>query len=104
MKTENLYLVAHMCRGQPQLDVAEKDYRGEFIVCSSGHAAYPYWTQEIGTIIELVGPIPEMPEGLEDHYVQVMSRSKKSDAPSVDVLHLLGMAKPREVKDFKRRF
>lgn len=53
----DLYLVAHIVRGEPSFDIATRediavneagDEETFWIIPTSGHRAYPYWSQQIG--------------------------------------------------------
>lgn len=64
------YLILHKVRGEPAFDIAHKLMFGEeegWIVGTSGHRAYPYWTFPLYGYIEGSKHIP-MPEGWPDHY------------------------------------
>lgn len=65
----NLCLIAHKVRGERAFDVAEPlDVDGDvwWIIPTSGHRAYPYWTCSLPSVLgEDVG---DPPEGLRDHY------------------------------------
>lgn len=74
------YLIAHLVRGQPAFDIAEQiEVEGEvwWIIPTSGHRAYPYWSKGLDEVLAgpgsewLVDPwenIPDPPEGHPDHY------------------------------------
>lgn len=117
----DLYLVAHRVRGEPAFDVAERmdcpmcpDPIGKehcfecndegywWIIPTSGHRAYPYWSvplKDIDDQYELdlfywkdlsssseCWP-PEMPLDLPDHYPP-----RHSSSPSLDISTLLAPA------------
>lgn len=72
-----LYLVAHLVRGQPAFDIAEQIQIGDevgWIIPTSGHRAYPYWTLRLDLAVDwpLVGilhtEVPEPPPDHPDHY------------------------------------
>lgn len=49
------YLILHRVRGEPAFDIAHKITIGDeegWIVSTSGHRAYPYWSQQIGEIVQ----------------------------------------------------
>jgi hypothetical protein len=64
------YLILHKVRGAPAFDVAERcDDMGTesdpgpwWIIPTSGHRAYPYWTQPLSV------EVPPMPDDWPDHY------------------------------------
>lgn len=78
------YLILHKVRGQPAFDIAEpfttEDGEEMWIVSTSGHRAYPYWTQELDSLgLDLSYPgepdfkpigalIPPLPDPWPDHY------------------------------------
>ncbi len=84
----DLHLIAHKVRGEPAFDVATRIECAEchsatmdyicrecdgfgywWIVPTSGHRAYPYWHEALSILTDgLHNSIPEMPEGLPDHY------------------------------------
>lgn len=127
----DLYLIAHKVRGEPAFDVATRMECGEcrglctsgficnecdsqgywWIIPTSGHRAYPWWHQELSSLmhdteetIESLDPVrtldevPPMPEGLPDHYA---TRA----APTVGLAEMLGMSAQRApAAPIKRRF
>lgn len=65
----NLYLIAHKVRGETALDIAEPMEMADgtwWIIPTSGHRAYPYWTQRLATILN--DDIGDPPQDLRDHY------------------------------------
>lgn len=69
----NLFFIAHKVRGEPAFDVAEQMQVGEetwWIIPTSGHRAYPFWTRSLLDVQEGGFDANEilMPEGLRDHY------------------------------------
>lgn len=93
----NLWLIAHKARGEPAFDVAtqvqcpeckgsgenhiqepygciECDGNGHWwIVPTSGHRAYPYWTHDLDDMYDeatshILYGVPTMPSDLPDHY------------------------------------
>lgn len=122
--SSELYLVAHKVRGEPAFDVAIKmpcpecdaqgcnecDHAGHFwIIPTSGHRAYPYWSISISALLYdterspheyspecLLDAIPTMPPDLPDHYT---TRAE----PKLSLADRLGLAaKPQP--PLKRRF
>ena len=60
-----IFLIAHKVRGEPAFDIAEQMPVGDeiwWIIPTSGHRAYPFWHRV------LEDQMPEMPEGVPDHY------------------------------------
>jgi len=98
-----LYLIAHSVRGEAAFDVAlqmdcpccvTSDYYSRegclecdslgywWIIPTSGHRAYPYWTSELGELTNgEIHAIGEVPSGWPDHY-----RTKA--APKLDITSL----------------
>ena len=93
------YLIAHLVRGQPALDIAirciEEDGWGTYtdsapwwLIPTSGHRAYPYWWVNINEIPDLqllfksatYDPRYKWPEGHLDHY----ALSNARDAARLD--------------------
>ena len=118
--TSPLYLIAHSVRGEAAFDIAMQmecphcnpqwservhgcfdcDSLGYWwIIPTSGHRAFPYWTEELIGILQLAfdeqyiikgqpglvydgeAHIPEMPPGWPDHY-------RVGPAPKVDIMSL----------------
>jgi hypothetical protein len=93
--TEEPFLIAHKVRGEEAFDVAiqmecpechgngccnECEDKGYWwIIPTSGHRAYPYFSAELPE--DFVCSVPEMPQGLQDHY-------KVGPAPKVDIKSL----------------
>lgn len=83
------YLIAHKVRGEPAFDIAINigDETGDlWIIPTSGHRAYPYWSTPLNEIgickteywedsQTLNDAVPPMPEGYPDHY-QINKPSK----------------------------
>lgn len=106
----DLYLIAHCVRGEAAFDVATKmqcphctgrdlsDAHGCFdceekgfwwIIPTSGHRAWPYWTTDLDGLLEYAGTYPsEMPLGWPDHF-------KSLPAPKVDITSLFRAAQPQ---------
>lgn len=135
-----LFLIAHRVRGEPAFDIAERmecpecnghgdrdvvdghtipctecDSLGYWwIVGTSGHRAYPYWSIELMSLgedqswpgepgfqsVSSMISEHEMPEGLQDHYHHTASpatvRARLED--------LLSALPPTPTTPFKRRF
>jgi hypothetical protein len=63
-----LYLIAHKVRGDPALDVACKMEMSDgpwWIIPTSGHRAYPYWS---APLVDTITHVPLMPNDWPDHY------------------------------------
>lgn len=65
-----LFLIAHKVRDERALDIAVKMPMADgdwWIIPTSGHRAYPYWTCQLSDLFayENIGPPPT---GLRDHY------------------------------------
>lgn len=108
-----LYLIAHKVRGEPAFDIAHKLEIGDeegWIIPTSGHRAYPYWSTPLMELVTDLGPalydggfktvgddIPSMPTDLPEHYeVSAAPKGKGSGINGRDLLAKLGMLKPRE--------
>ena len=71
-----LYLIAHVVRSQPAFDIAEQIQIGDeqgWIIPTSGHRAYPYWTEKLYSVnmggdSGLEEVLQEFPADLPDHY------------------------------------
>ena len=117
-----LYLIAHRVRGQPAFDVATRmecplctqedddipgcyecdDFGYWWIIPTSGHRAYPYFSEELRLLIDwemarihgrVVG---EMPPSLPDHY-------PTRATPTISLAEALGLTKPRPLPPIIRR-
>lgn len=112
--TPTLYLIAHKVRGQPAFDIAERieiesdeaDNDITWIVSTSGHRAYPYWTKplaegidkdELACVLGLT-----IPSTIPDHY-RTAADNRRVDVGQRgrDLLSSLGLLKPSE--PIKRR-
>ncbi len=108
--TSPLFLIAHSVRGEAAFDVATKmecphctgrdlndahacfdcDSLGYWwIVPTSGHRAFPYWTlplnelhKRFGDTHDSLGEPPEVPSGWPDHY------KTNATVPEVDIMSL----------------
>lgn len=119
----NLYLIAHSVRGQPALDIAERcedmdtpsDPGPWWIIPTSGHRAYPYWTRKLSEVFIEVGigytydmapltnpyVVDAMPDDALDHYWhdgndEIQARLTKSEAALAgrSLAEKLGLTKP----------
>jgi len=96
----DLYLIAHVVRGEPAFDIATKldieDEEGQWwIIPTSGHRAYPYWHRSLNSLCDwhmpdlfgdYQGPPPDKaPEGWPDHYP---TRSTATPPPLSSLLSL----------------
>jgi hypothetical protein len=65
------HLILHKVRGQPAFDIAEEidigDEKG-WIIPTSGHRAYPFWTRSLDDIMRREVAIPTIPDDWPDHY------------------------------------
>jgi hypothetical protein len=83
-----IFLIAHKVRGEPAFDVATKMEMPDgpwWIIPTSGHRAFPYWTHEIS---HLTVAVPILPADLPDHYPRSeytdrATRPPQSGRPSV---------------------
>lgn len=126
------YLVVHKVRGQPAFDIAEKmpcpvcegarqglddfslfhcdacaDTDGYWwIIPTSGHRAYPYWTTKVDDLFHFYGfgidaehilsIIPAMPDEVPDHYPT--PAAPKGQGLIKDLGAMLGLIKPQAIK------
>lgn len=60
------HLILHKVRGEPAFDIAEQMENGMWIIPTSGHRAYPYWTTPLVVPFGLP-PLP-IPVDHPDHY------------------------------------
>jgi len=70
MAMEGLYLIAHKVRGEVALDIALPLQIGQemgWIIPTSGHRAYPWWTYPLNDLIAYQN-VGKPPPGLRDHY------------------------------------
>ncbi len=105
-----LFLIAHKVRGAAAFDIALRcDSMGTpddpgpwWVIPTSGHRAFPYWTRAIymddrelwineDMVATVVFKLPDMPEDWPDHY----SCNDRPTATAVsDILDILGL-KPK---------
>src|SRR5262245_26721369 len=120
------HLILHKVRGKAAFDIAHlircpicepirqgldygNDYAGAcnecdddgfwWIVTTSGHRAYPYWTMPIGHILDLLVdwlPLPDLPADIPDHY-------QITEAPSLDISDLLHQVRQANAGPIDRR-
>ena len=66
------YLIAHVVRGSPAFDIAEQLQIGDelgWIIPTSGHRAYPYWTEALDAFNPMwKDNLPLPPPDHPDHY------------------------------------
>lgn len=108
------YLIAHKVRGEPAFDIAipmEMDDETWWIIPTSGHRAYPYWSAPLeGLMKDAHCPMDDgylahcretMFDDLPDHYqVSAAPKSKGSAIRGRNILAELGLLKP--TVSFKR--
>lgn len=83
---ETPYLICHKVRGQPAFDVAIKMQIGNedgWIIPTSGHRAYPYFSQSLGEIVQNDVYFATIkgegaPDNAIDHYSANDTRPKRS--------------------------
>ena len=74
LSTKQLYLIAHKVRGEVAFDIACQMEMADgpwWIIPTSGHRAYPYWTcslYELAFDANLEDVIQAIPPDLPDHY------------------------------------
>lgn len=117
----DLFLIAHRVRNEPAFDIAmqmecpechggnqlgpvpcsECDYLGFWwIIPTSGHRAYPYWSDALQWYLDELCDVPEMPDNLPDHYHHTSSPA----TIRTNLLDILAKLPPPPTKPFKRRF
>lgn len=62
------HLILHKVRGEPAFDIAEQLENGWWIIPTSGHRAYPYWTRPLDDYQHRMLQKLLPPEGHPDHY------------------------------------
>lgn len=104
------HLILHKVRGLPAFDIAEQievvvDGETEtwWIIPTSGHRAYPWWTSQIATetfveegcitLSDSCIHIPDMPQNWPDHYPYNSAPKPPSFSPAT-LLFKLGLTKP----------
>lgn len=107
----DLFLIAHKVRGHAAFDVAtqmecpecqalgcnECDGKGHWwIIPTSGHRAYPYWSERINSLAIVTDKLRDMPDSWPDHY-------PTRATPSISQTILSIMAKPLAQVRIKRR-
>jgi len=94
--TNEPYLIAHLVRGSPAFDIAEQLQIGDelgWIIPTSGHRAYPYWTEKLYSVnmggdSDLEEVLQEFPADLPDHYS--LSAAPKGQGLVKNLADLLG--------------
>lgn len=99
-----LYLILHKVRGEPAFDIGQKvEIAGEegWIIPTSGHRAYPYWTAYMCPINEsslffevCEAELPILPPDLPDHY----SNDRQKPDPSRPALLLSSIGLGRKIE------
>ena len=115
------YLIAHCVRGEAAFDVATQmecphcNGHGDlniadatFIPCfdcdslgfwwiipTSGHRAYPYWSDPLQWYLDEMCSVPEMPPAWPDHY-------KVNAAPKLDITSLFKATQPPQARIARR--
>lgn len=103
---DDLYLIAHLVRGEPTFAIATKDEEGEFwIEPSIGHRVYPYWFLHLSSLAEawdhIAGfNIPEPPLDHQDFWGSTLLGSdlfvsEESKAAGTELLQRLGLGKAK---------
>lgn len=85
----SLYLIAHKVRGEPAFDVATPMDMADgrwWIIPTSGHRAYPYWTIRLNLEDNEIWMIPPLPDGLRDHYTTSAPAPPPIQRPKVPTL------------------
>lgn len=82
------YLIAHKVRGERGIDIAVKMPMADgdwWIIPTSGHRAYPYWTHQLSDLFAYEN-IGEPPIDLRDHYTisAPPPQAAKRQRPSFD--------------------
>lgn len=99
--TTSLFLIAHSVRGEAAFDIATQmdcphcmdgagtnygcfnceDLGYWWIIPTSGHRAFPYWSDPLQWYLDELCSVPEMPPGWPDHY-------RHGPAPTLDIMSL----------------
>ena len=87
----DLYLIAHKVRGEPAFDIAmrcddmgsENDPGPWWIIPTSGHRAWPFWWEELSSLIPQIWDNPDhpckfIPSEWRDHYHVNSPSTRKS--------------------------
>jgi hypothetical protein len=97
------FLIAHKVRGESAFDIAERCMIGDeeaWIISTSGHRAYPYWTHSLNGLCEefiISDMLEDMPEGHPDHYPT--NPTKPPPRTGGNLLARLGLVvKPEPIK------
>jgi hypothetical protein len=89
-----LYLILHKVRGEPAFDIATPLPIGDeegWIIPTSGHRAYPYWSYRLDALDAALRPYPEVcPDGWVDHY-QANASHREARAFANSLLASLGL-------------
>ena len=107
------YLIAHLVRGEPAFDIAIRledapdDGEDWWIIPTSGHRDYPYWSASLEIVALYTGQdydygaeykpleMPEAPAGWRDHYeVSAAPRGQGILAGGRALLERLSLVKP----------
>jgi hypothetical protein len=99
---EELYLIVHLVRGEPALDIAIKLQIGDeegWLIPTSGHRAYPYYTWPMsdlydGSDMDMPAPLDildnvDPPEGHPDHYQATAAKGRGLVSNLVSLLSLI---------------
>jgi len=65
------FLILHKVRGKPAFDIAiniSNETSDLWIIPTSGHRAYPYWTVPLNEVVAVSLPQPEVWSTWPDHY------------------------------------
>lgn len=106
--TEPLFLIAHKVRNAPAFDIAiqmEMEDEIWWIIPTSGHRAYPYWSCAVDELDFLNGKHPDeylgvMPTDWPDHYTSRTPAESKSIGG--DLLAKLGLGSRPQPKIQRR--
>lgn len=95
------HLILHKVRGEPAFDIAEpfttEDGEEMWIVSTSGHRAYPYWSALLTDIVHGDPfPTPPIPESWPDHYPANTSPAVLSTT-ALSLLQSIGLG-PKAIK------
>lgn len=98
------HLILHKVRGSPAFDIAEpfttEDGEEMWIVSTSGHRAYPCFSQPLYEIVqEDIISNPMLPEALPDHYSANASDQRTASilAETLALLQSIGLG-PKAIK------
>ena len=97
-----LYLIAHRVRGIAAFDIAircddtgtENDPGPWWLIPTSGHRAYPYWTYRLADLFAYQN-VGDPPDEVPDHYQLAAAPKGQGQHSAADLAAALGIGKPK---------